>query len=125
MPSAAIQQHESNPVFEAIADPTRRSILERLADADLPAGEIAAAFPISRPAVSKHLRVLRQAALVREERQGRRRVYRLNARPLHEVDRWLEHYRAFWEENLQRLKLHVEASLNAERGDHAKRSHRG
>jgi DNA-binding transcriptional ArsR family regulator len=125
MPSGAVQSRERAPVFEAIADPTRRNILERLAAADLPAGDIAAAFPISRPAVSKHLRVLRQAALVCEERHGRRRVYRLNARPLHEVDRWLEHYRAFWEKSLESLKLHVEASLDTESGDHAKRSHRG
>jgi DNA-binding transcriptional ArsR family regulator len=97
------------PVFAAIADPTRRAILQRLADGDLAAGHIAAAFPISRPAVSKHLRILRQAALVQEERHGRRRVYRLNARPLREVAHWLEPYRSFWEKSLASLKRHVEA----------------
>jgi DNA-binding transcriptional ArsR family regulator len=97
------------PAFAAIADPTRRAILQRLASGDVAAGHIAAAFPISRPAVSKHLRILRQAALVQEERRGRQRVYRLNAQPLREVDHWLERYRTFWEKNLASLKRHVEA----------------
>jgi len=97
------------PVFAAIADPTRREILQRLASGDMAAGNIAAAFPISRPAVSKHLRILREAALVQEQRRGRHRVYRLNAQPLREVDRWLEQYRTFWERNLASLKRHVEA----------------
>jgi len=97
------------PVFAAIADPTRRAILHRLAAGDMAAGHIAAAFPISRPAVSKHLRILRQAALVREDRRGRQRVYRLNAQPLRVVEHWLEQYRTFWEKNLASLKRHVEA----------------
>jgi DNA-binding transcriptional ArsR family regulator len=88
------------PVFAAIADPTRRAILQRLSAGEMAAGDIAEAFPISRPAVSKHLRILREATLVREERHGRHRVYRLNAQPLREVDRWLEKYRAFWAKNL-------------------------
>jgi DNA-binding transcriptional ArsR family regulator len=94
------------PVFAAIADPTRRSILQRLAAGELAAGDIADAFPISRPAVSKHLRILREAALVREERHGRNRVYRLTAQPLRDVERWLEQYR---EKNLSSLKRHLEA----------------
>ena len=98
-------------VFAAIADPTRRAILERLAAGEMAAGRIAGAFPISRPAVSKHLRVLRHADLVQEERRGRRRVYRLNARPLREVAHWLEQYRTFWEKNLASLKLHVETQV--------------
>ena len=97
------------PVFAAIADPTRRAILQRLAAGDMAVGHIAAAFPISRPAVSKHLRILRQAALVQEERHGRQRMYRLNAQPLRDVDHWLEQYRTFWLKNLASLKRHVEA----------------
>jgi DNA-binding transcriptional ArsR family regulator len=97
------------PVFAAIADPTRRAILQRLAAGDMAAGHIAVAFPISRPAVSKHLRILRQAALVQEKRHGRQRVYRLNPQPLREVAYWLEPYRTFWEKNLASLKRHVEA----------------
>jgi len=100
---------QDTPVFVAIADPTRRAILHRLAAGEIRAGQIAAAFPISRPAVSKHLRILRQAALVQEERRGRQRVYRLNAQPLREVDHWLEDYRVFWVKNLASLKRHVEA----------------
>lgn len=99
------------PVFAAIADPTRRAILHRLASGELAAGDIAGVFPISRPAVSKHLRILRQAALVREERRGRHRVYRLNAQPLRDVERWLEHYREFWAKSLASLKRHVESAL--------------
>ena len=99
------------PVFAAIADSTRRAILQRLAIGELAAGEIAEAFPISRPAVSKHLKILREAALVQEERRGRHRVYRLNAQPLRHVDRWLEQYRVFWKKNLASLKRHVEVDL--------------
>jgi DNA-binding transcriptional ArsR family regulator len=105
------------PVFAAIADPTRRGILQRLAAGEMAAGDIAEAFPISRPAVSRHLRILRQAALVREERRGRHRVYRLNAQPLREVERWLEQYRTFWEKNLASLKRHVEAHTKKEEND--------
>jgi DNA-binding transcriptional ArsR family regulator len=112
------------PVFAAIADPTRRAILQRLAAGDMAAGLIAAAFPISRPAVSKHLRILRQATLVQEERRGRHRVYRLNAQPLCEVQQWLEQYRAFWQKNLASLKRHVEAHATKEENDESKRQHR-
>jgi DNA-binding transcriptional ArsR family regulator len=101
-------------VFAAIADPTRRAILRHLTTGQVAAGQIAAAFPISRPAVSKHLRILRQAALVQEERCGRRRLYRLNAQPLREVDRWLQQYRSFWLRNLASLKRHVEAHMKEE-----------
>jgi len=112
------------PVFAAIADPTRREILQRLAAGDMAAGHIAAAFPISRPAVSKHLRILRQAALVREERRGRHRMYRLNAQALREVDHWLERYRTFWEKNLASLKRHVEAHPTKEEIDESYRKNR-
>ena len=106
----------SLPVFQAIADPTRRAILKRLAAGQVPAGKLAEAFPISRPAVSKHLRVLRQTTLVHEERRGRQRLYRLNAKPLREVDHWLEPYRIFWAKNLESLKRHLETQ--AKEGSH-------
>ena len=109
-PQSNLQPHDL-PAFAAIADPTRRSILERLAAGEMAAGDIAEVFPISRPAVSKHLRILRNAALVREERRGRNRVYRLNAQPLRDVQHWLEQYRVFWEKNLTSLKRHVEAQI--------------
>ena len=112
------------PVFAAIADPTRRGILQRLAAGELAAGDIAEAFPISRPAVSKHLRILRAAALVQEERRGRHRVYRLNAQPLRDVERWLEQYRTFWVKNLASLKRHVEAQSKKEENDESNRENR-
>lgn len=87
---------KEHPVFGAIADPTRRAILDSLRIKERPAGEIVALFPVSRPAVSKHLRILRTAGLVRERRVGRSRIYSLVPGPLREVEQWLEHYRVFW-----------------------------
>jgi len=97
--------------FGAIADPTRRSILEMLRERPgLTAGAIAARFPrVSRAAVSKHLRVLRQARLVRARERGRERHYSLDARPLAEIYRqWFAGFAPFWEESLERLKRQVE-----------------
>jgi DNA-binding transcriptional ArsR family regulator len=96
-------------VFRALADPTRRAILDTLRSGRRPVGEIAERFPVSRPAVSRHLRVLRRARLVIEERRGRSRLYALNPEPLREVDRWLQEYRGFWTDTLSRLKSYVEA----------------
>ena len=76
-------------VFTAVADPARREVMSALARGDLSAGEVAALFPISRPAVSRHLRVLREAGLVRDELVGRRRVYRLDVDGLAPVTAWL------------------------------------
>ena len=98
----------ADAVFSALSDPTRRALLELLRRGRLPAGRMAKAFPVSRPAISKHLRVLRRARLVREQRKGRRRVYQLNPGPLRSVDSWLTHYRAFWETSLTGLKDFVE-----------------
>jgi DNA-binding transcriptional ArsR family regulator len=95
-------------VFEALADPTRRRVLELLADRELSAGELAASFPLSRPAVSRHLRVLREAGLVRSRGEAQRRVYSLDPAPLAEVDEWLEAYRRFWTGALDRLERHLE-----------------
>lgn len=96
-------------VFSALADPTRRAVLDLLRREELPAGQIARAFPVSRPAISKHLRLLRRARLVQERREGRHRFYHLNAGPLKTVDSWLNQYRAFWETSLTSLKAFVEA----------------
>jgi DNA-binding transcriptional ArsR family regulator len=95
-------------VFAAVADPTRRAILDRLRGGPVPAGEIAAGFDISRPAVSKHLRVLREAELVQERKEGRHRYYELTPGPIRDVADWAEAYRAFWSANLLALKEHVE-----------------
>ena len=96
-------------VFVVLADPTRRSVLDLLRQGSLPAGRIAQAFPVSRPAISKHLRLLRRAHLVREQRAGRHRYYQLNPEPLKAVDAWLQQYRSFWRGNLAGLKEFVES----------------
>src|SRR3981081_4817950 len=103
--------------FQALADPTRRAVLDLLCRGSQPAGQIAGAFPVSRPAISKHLRSLRPAHLVREHREGRHRVYQLNPEPLRAVDSWLEQYRTFWSANLANLKAFVEA-------EHAKETYK-
>jgi DNA-binding transcriptional ArsR family regulator len=94
--------------FQAVSDPTRRAILDRLRAGGLPVAEIASGFRMSRPAVSKHLRVLRQARLVRERRAGRQRIYQLEPGPLAGMMQWIETYRVFWQKNLLSLKRHVE-----------------
>jgi DNA-binding transcriptional ArsR family regulator len=94
--------------FTAVADPTRRAILDQLRRGAAPVSEIASGFRMSRPAVSKHLRVLREAQLVTEKRDGRHRVYELTPGPLLECAHWLEGYRQFWQANLVNLKRHVE-----------------
>src|SRR6202522_1927020 len=100
--------------FQALADPTRRAVLDLLSRGSQPAGEIAGAFPVSRPAISKHLRMLRRAHLVQEHREGRHRVYQLNPEPLRAVDSWLDQYRNFWKLNLNNLKTFVEAEYAKE-----------
>src|SRR5579864_5425537 len=95
--------------FQALADPTRRAVLDLLRRGSQPAGQIASAFPVSRPAISKHLRLLRRAHLVREHREGRNRIYQLNPEPLRAVDSWIEQYRVFWASSLNKLKEFVEA----------------
>ena len=95
-------------VFQALADPTRRAILSLLRQGSQPVGSIARDFPISRPAISKHLRILREAELVTEIKVGRNRLYELNAEPLKNMDDWLAHYRHMWQHQLRNLKRFVE-----------------
>lgn len=95
-------------VFEALSDGTRRRMLELLAVGELTAGELGAEFDVTQPAISRHLRVLREAGLVRYRREAQRRVYRLEPRPLESVDRWLEQYRAYWTRHLDALERHLE-----------------
>jgi DNA-binding transcriptional ArsR family regulator len=97
--------------FLAVADPTRRAILDQLRDGEAPVAQLAAAFDMTRPAVSRHLRVLRDARLVRERRggeDGRQRIYQLTPGPLREVAQWADGYTVFWRDGLSRLKRHVE-----------------
>jgi DNA-binding transcriptional ArsR family regulator len=100
--------------FSALADPTRRAVLELLRQGSQPAGKIAQAFPVSRPAISKHLRLLRRAHLVQETREGRHRVYQINAEPLRAVASWLDQYRSFWQTSLTSLKTFVESEYQQE-----------
>ncbi|MBW8869476.1 MAG: winged helix-turn-helix transcriptional regulator [Acidobacteriales bacterium] len=109
--------------FQAIADPTRRAMLDLLREGRKPAGAIAESFPVSRPAISKHLRLLRRAHLVRETREGRNRIYELNPEPLRAVESWLEKYRVFWTQSLDNLKAMVEMEFAAP--SPAATSHRG
>lgn len=94
-------------VFAALADPTRRRLLELLAAGERSAGELAGEFAISRPGVSRHLRVLREAGLVRERGDGRRRLYSVDPAPLAEVDDWLDRWRGFWAQRLDALDTEI------------------
>lgn len=94
-------------VFSALADPTRRAILARLADGEATVSELAEPFPISLPAVSRHLKVLESAGLISRTRSAQWRTSRLQAEPLREATEWMERYRLFWESNLDRLDAHL------------------
>jgi DNA-binding transcriptional ArsR family regulator len=96
-----------NAVFRAIADPTRRDILDVLARKEESVMELAKDFDISLPAVSQHLKVLRRAGLIIGEREGRQVFYRLNPAPLHEVSRWIRPYERFWRTKLDALHAHL------------------
>jgi len=106
--------YSAEATFSALADPTRRAVLDLLRRGRQPAGQIAQAFPVSRPAISKHLRLLRRAHLVNEHREGRHRFYDLNPEPLRAVDSWLDQYRTFWNASLTNLKAFVEAEYARE-----------
>lgn len=90
--------------FAALADPTRRAILARLAGGERSVNELAAPFDLSLPAISKHLKVLERAGLVARGREAQRRPCRLRPQPLKDADAWIEHYRRFWEESFDRLE---------------------
>ena len=93
--------------YSALADPTRRAILARLALGEATVGEIAEPFPISGPAISRHLRVLEDAALIARTRRGQQLVCRLNPAGLKTAQEWLDHYRAFWSGAFDRLDAHL------------------
>jgi DNA-binding transcriptional ArsR family regulator len=105
---AVARRKPSEAVFRAIADPTRRKILGLLRNGRHSVGDIARNFRTSRPAISRHLRLLRAAGLVVTRRQGTARICELNARPLRAVDDWLRDYEAFWSASLRGLKRYVE-----------------
>jgi len=94
--------------FLALADPTRRRIVESLADGESPFGDLADQFEMSRPAVSQHLKVLREAGLVAVRKDAQRRIYRLNPEGLGELDRWLDRVKRFWGPRLDDLERALE-----------------
>lgn len=100
-------------VFGALADPTRRAILARLAEGDANVAALAAPFRVSQPAISRHLKVLEQAGLISRSRQATARLSHLEAEPLREATAWLARYREFWDESYERL----DALLSSLRGD--------
>jgi DNA-binding transcriptional ArsR family regulator len=104
--------------FAALADPTRRAILARLAAGEASVAELAAPFRMSQPAVSKHLKVLERAGLISRTRVAQRRPRKLVARPLREATVWLQHYKRFWEPSFKRLDALLEEMKAAERGVH-------
>jgi DNA-binding transcriptional ArsR family regulator len=91
--------------FSALADPTRRAILARLASGEASVNELAKPFAMSQPAISKHLKVLQRAGLISRGRDAQRRPCRIEGKPLADVSSWLENYRQFWEESFQRLDV--------------------
>ncbi|HVO41358.1 MAG TPA: metalloregulator ArsR/SmtB family transcription factor [Aggregatilineales bacterium] len=96
-------------VFSALADPTRRALLERLARGEASVTELAAPFQISLPAISRHLRILERAGLVRRERDGRIHHMRLTAAPLKEAAQWIAHYERIWEAQFDNLATYLES----------------
>lgn len=98
-------RHQSSlDVFVALADPTRRDLLDLLREGDRTVNELAGQFDVTRPAISQHLRVLRDHGLVAEERVGRNRYYSLRAAALRRVGDWISEYEAFWDDRLERLR---------------------
>ncbi|HEX5772079.1 MAG TPA: metalloregulator ArsR/SmtB family transcription factor [Nocardioidaceae bacterium] len=104
-------------IFSALADPTRRAILARLADGDATVSELAEPFSISLPAISRHLKVLEQAGLITRTRSAQWRSSSLQAEPLREVMDWVEPYRALWDSRLDRLDEHLKRMQNKQNTD--------
>ena len=98
-------------MFRALSDPTRREILGILRGGRRTVGEIAENFRMSRPAVSKHIRLLHSAGLIATRKEGTATICGLNAKPLRAIDEWLQDYESFWSDTLQSLKRHMEESL--------------
>jgi DNA-binding transcriptional ArsR family regulator len=105
-------------VLRALADESRRTVLDTLAGGPATAGELAALLPIARPGVSRHLRVLREAGLVDVRQEAQRRVYSLRLEPLAEVDEWLDRYRTLWEQRLDALHTEVARGKHERKHEH-------
>jgi len=110
-----LSSHHLDATFAALADPTRRAILARLATGDASVMELAEPFKMSQPAISKHLKVLERAGLISRGRDAQRRPRRLEAKPLAEANSWLENYRRFWEGSFARLDALLEEMKTMEK----------
>lgn len=107
--------------FSALADPTRRAILQRLARGETSVKELARPFRISAPAITRHLKVLQKVGLIQRSRQAQWRPCKLNAKPLREVADWVEHYRRHWEESFDRLDDYLKELQRKEKGHDRKK----
>jgi DNA-binding transcriptional ArsR family regulator len=110
--------------FAALADPTRRAMLARLAMGETTVKELSEPFSISAPSITKHLKVLERAGLIARSRDAQRRPCRLEAAPLREVAEWVENYRRFWEQNMNRLDDYLSTLVKEETKKHAKKRKR-
>ena len=117
-------RHRLDATFAALADPTRRAILARLASGEASVAELAEPFAMSQPAVSKHLKVLERAGLVSRGRDAQRRPRRLEPKPLADATRWLEPYRRFWEGSFQQLDIVLDELQARERKSSTRRKRR-
>jgi len=109
MVDSAMSPDRLSSTFSALADPTRRAILARLASGEASVTELAEPFEMSMPAISKHLKVLERAGLIARGREAQWRPCRLEAAPLKDIARWVEHYRRFWEQSFDRLDAYLRA----------------
>jgi DNA-binding transcriptional ArsR family regulator len=103
---------EAAAALEVLAEPSRRAILDLLREGERPVGELVAQLELSQPAVSKHLRILRDAGLVEARPDAQRRLYRIRPEPLADLDAWLEPYRRLWNTHLDRLEEHLDNRRN-------------
>jgi DNA-binding transcriptional ArsR family regulator len=117
-----MSESETMDAFAAVSDPTRRQVLDLLSRRERTAGELGGAFPsVTQPGVSRHLRVLREAGLVRVRKEGRQRVYALRSEGLAPLDAWISKYRGFWETELDALEAHLDARRGALRAPPSRR----
>jgi DNA-binding transcriptional ArsR family regulator len=119
-----MQPDRLSQIFSALADPTRRAILARLASGEASVTELAEPFDMSLPAISKHLKVLERAGLIAGGREAQRRPRRLEARQLKDIADWLEHYRIFWEQSLDRLEGYLKELQGKEERRGRRNQHR-
>lgn len=103
-----IDPHLHQPVFRALADPTRRAIIAMLSEGERPIGDIAAKFDMTRPAVAKHLAILKEGGVIRVEKKGRERINHLDPSALKSAADWLNYFDKFWDDKLEKLKQAVE-----------------